>query len=346
VSGDADTLSTPYLHSKLLADDALAALPLNWAVLRSSLVYGPRSQSAALFATLASLPVIALPGRGEQRVQPIHVYELAESIARLVESRAPMQQVHELGGPAPLSYREMLAHYRSALGLGEALWMRVPMPLMRLNAWLAEALPQKVFCRDTIRLLERGSVPSPNATPVLLGRTPTPMTQGLGISAPEPMLDLSVRLSPAVASIARASLAFMWLYTAVVSACLPQASGVLKLLERCGFTGHLGWAALVFSCALNITLGLLTLRRPTPWLYALQLAAVVGYTATAALNMPALTIDHCGPLVKNLPILALLLLLWCAAPVPAQAGARAAARRPLDRAGGADLRAPHTVHAA
>ena len=28
--------------------------------------------------------------------------------------------------------------------------------------------------------------------------------------------------------------------------------------------------------------------------------------------MPELTLDHCGPLVKNLPVLGLVLLLWLA----------------------------------
>jgi len=310
VGTDAEALSTPYLHSKLLADDALAALPLDWAVLRPSLIYGPRSQSAALFATLASLPLISLPGRGAQGVQPIHVYELAEAIARLLEQPGELGGVMELGGPDPLTYREMLAQYRAALGLGDALWLPLPMPLMRLTARLAQALPQKVFCRDTIRLLERGSVPATNAAPRLLGRAPSAMAQGLAVTPPQPLVDLRARVSPALAAGLRASLAFMWLYTAFVSAALPSESGVLQLLARCGFAGPLGVAALVFSCGLNVTLGTLTLLRPSPWLYAVQCGAVIGYTATAAFNMPELAIDHCGPLVKNVPVLALLLLLW------------------------------------
>ncbi len=340
VHGDADTLSTPYLRSKLLADDALATLPLDWAVLRPSLIYGPGSQSAALFATLASLPVISLPGRGEQAVQPIHVYELAEAIALLVERPGELKAIHELGGPHRLSYRAMLAHYRSALGLGDALWLPMPMPLMRTMAWAAEALPQKVFCRDTIRMLERGSVPLANATPMLLGRVPTPMAQGLAVSAPEPLLDLRVSLSPAMAMLARASLAFMWLYTALISALLPQQSGVLQLLARCGFEGPVGVVALVFSCALNISLGLLSLRRVTPWLQAFQVAAVIGYTVTAAVNMPELTLDHCGPLVKNLPVLALILLLWCAAAEPAAQARRHGGREVLPAS---TMRARHSV---
>jgi uncharacterized protein YbjT (DUF2867 family) len=325
--GVGDDGDTPYLHSKRLADDALAASPLDWAVLRPSLVYGPRSQSAALFATLASLPAISLPGRGDQRVQPIHVYELAEAIARLVEQPGVLRAVHELGGPDALAYREMLAHYRAAMGLGDALWLPLPMPLMRASARLAEALPQRVLCRDTIRLLERGSVPAVNAAAGLLGRAPTTLAHGLAITPPEPMIDLRATLSPGLDIGLRASLAFMWLYTALISLALPDESGVLRLLARCGFDGDAGVAAMAASCALNITLGTLTLLRPSSRLYALQCAAVIGYSATAAFNMPELTIDHCGPLAKNLPVLALVLLLWTAhRPAPRADGGRARVR--------------------
>ncbi|WOB07229.1 SDR family oxidoreductase [Piscinibacter gummiphilus] len=327
VGDDAEALATPYLRSKLMADDALASLPLDWAVLRPSLVYGPRSQSAALFATLASLPVISLPRHGWQQVQPLHVYELAEAMARLVEQPGELRAVHELAGPAPITYRDMLAEYRRAQGLGEALWLPVPMPLMKLLALAAEALPQQVYCRDTLRLLERGNTTEHNALPALLGRRPTTMAQGLAVTAPQPLVDLRVQLSPAAQWLARGSLAFMWLYTSLISAWLPQESGVLALMARCGFEGDWGIAALVFSCSLNTVLGVLALRRPVPWAMALQVIAVIGYTTTAALNMPELTLDHCGPLVKNLPVLALLTLLWLAAPAaqPAPVAARAAA---------------------
>lgn len=331
VGTDAEALATPYLRSKLMADDALASLPLDWAVLRPSLVYGPRSQSAALFATLASLPVVSLPGRGRQQVQPLHVYELAEAMARLVEQPGELLTVHELGGPQPLGYRDMLAAYRQAQGLGDALWLPVAMPAMRLMAWLAEALPQQVYCRDTLRLLERGNTPADNALPRLLGRRPTTMVQGLAVTPPQPLVDLRVHLSSAAQWLARVSLAFMWLYTALVSALMPQQSGVLVLLARCGFEGPAGMAALAFSCGLNAMLGVLALRRPVPWAMALQLVAVLGYTVTAAINMPELTLDHCGPLVKNLPVLALLALLWLATPLASADAARHARAAPASR---------------
>lgn len=311
-----------YLRSKRLADEALMALDIDAAVLRPSLVYGPRSQSGAMFATLASLPVIGLPGPGAQRMQPIHVYELAESVATLVERTGCARGIYEIGGSEVVSYREMLGRYRDALGLGEAIWLPIPVALMRAGALLAERLPQKVFSRDTVRLLEQGSVTSCNAAPVLLGRTPSTLAAGLATTAPTPAFDLGVRLGLPMERVLRGSLAFLWIAIAVISAALPERSGVLDLLARCGFTGDAGRWALALSCALNLGLGLWTLAKPGVHLYALQAVAITGYTVTAAIGVPGLLIDHCGPLVKNAPVLMLVVALWLA-----EAGQARPARR-------------------
>jgi uncharacterized protein YbjT (DUF2867 family) len=303
-----------YITSKREADRALAALPLTHAIVRPSLVYGPGSASASLFATLASLPVISLPGGGTQRVQPIHVYEVAEAVARWLENKDSVSGVFELAGPKAMSYREMLAGYRDAMSLGAALWLPVPMALMNAGAMLAEHLPQKVFSRDTLRLLERGNTSAANAAPRLLKRAPSTLAVGLRVTPPSPAIDLRVTLSPAVSWMLRSSVAALWLVTALISALMPHESGVLQLLARCGFKGDAGLAMLVASCSLNTLLGISILRRPGPWTYAVQIGAVLGYTLTAAINVPELTIDHCGPLLKNLPLLAMLMLLWLATP--------------------------------
>ncbi|HEY9025468.1 MAG TPA: NAD-dependent epimerase/dehydratase family protein, partial [Burkholderiaceae bacterium] len=273
VDDDAASLASPYLLTKRRADEALAALPIDGAVLRPSLVFGPNSQSAALFATLAGLPLIGLPGRGRQRVQPIHVFELAEAAVRLLEQAAPCRGVYTLGGAAALTYREMLAQYRDALQLAAPLWLPLPMPLMRVAAWAAEALPQKVFCRDTIAMLERGSVPADNAAPRLLGRTPSSLAHGLAVTPPRGWIDLRVEMPAPVALALRLSIVAMWWITALITTLMPQASGVLRLLARCGFEGRAGVLMMVASCTLNAVLGALLLRRPPPWVWPLQIVA-------------------------------------------------------------------------
>ena len=293
------------------------ALPLQATVLRPTLIYGPGCASARVFASLASLPVVALPGGGGQALQPIHVFEVAEIVARCLESPQPAAGAFDIGGDDVLSYRGMLAAYRNALGLADPLWLPLPMAAMRLTAHAAEALPQQVLCRDTVDMLAQGNVPAHNAAAGLLGRTPTAFADGLRVSPPQPLLDLRVQLSPPVAGAMRITLALMWLWTAAVSAWLPQSSGVLALLARCGFEGQAGAAMLVLSCTLNAGLGLAMLGQPGPKVYALQAAAIVGYTVMAAIHMPELTLDHCAPLVKNLPLLAAVMVLWLALPAAA-----------------------------
>ena len=77
----------------------------------------------------------------------------------------------------------------------------------------------------------------------------------------------------------------------------------------------------------QLALGILTLLRPSVLLYAVQSGAVVGYTLTAAFNVPELTIDHCAPLVKNLPVLGCVVVLWLAE----AAGRRVAAGTDAER---------------
>jgi uncharacterized protein YbjT (DUF2867 family) len=322
---------SPYLDSKRQADQALMALPLHATVLRPALVYGPGSSSAKLFATLAALPVIVLPNGGQQHLQPMHVFEVAEIAARCLERQDARSGAFEIGGADVLSYRDMLASHRSALHLGAPLCLPLPMALMRGTAWLAEALPQQVFCRETLRLLAQSHLPTPNAAADLLGRAPSGLAAGLAISPPQPALNLRVNISPALAWLLRGSLAFMWLWTAAISALWPQDSGVLALLARCGLVGDVGVAALVASCLLNTSLGLLLLTHIGPRLHAVQCMAVLGYGITAAIGMPELTWDHCGPLVKNLPVLAAALVLWLAVPAVAPLPTREAPRAPKRR---------------
>jgi hypothetical protein len=58
-----------------------------------------------------------------------------------------------------------------------------------------------------------------------------------------------------------------------------------------------------------------------------QAGAVLGYGLTAAFNMPELTLDHCAPLVKNVPVLMAVLLLWLAH-APRDAARASASRDP------------------
>ncbi len=167
-----------YLQSKLAAEEALAACSVDYAIVRPGLLVDAACPSTRLFSWLTRLPVISLPGLmhpGASQVAPIQVSDVARCVARIAEHPKALRRVIELTGPEVMSYREMLARYRAYQGKGLALWLPLPWWLMKLTAFAAVALPQKVFSINTMRMLQAGSVSQRNEAARWLGREPVPM---------------------------------------------------------------------------------------------------------------------------------------------------------------------------
>lgn len=107
---------------------------------------------------------------------------------------------------------------------------------------------------------------------------------------------------------ARASLIALWLGTAVVSLLGWQG------LSRELLAGTLlppAWqdAAIAAGSAADALLGLALWRWDRPWVYRACLALMGLMTLVATVLQPALWLHPLGPLSKNLPLAALLLIL-------------------------------------
>ena len=105
----------------------------------------------------------------------------------------------------------------------------------------------------------------------------------------------------------------MWIATAVVSLAYPL-SGSLALLARVGLTGDAALAALYGGAGLDLALGIAVLALRRRWVWTLQLVVVLGYTALVTLFLPEQWLHPFGPVLKNLPVLAAILLLREAEP--------------------------------
>lgn len=176
-----------YMAGKLAAEQAFAAHAVDYAIVRPGLLVDAACPSTRLFRLLARLPVIALPGLlhpGASLVAPIEVADVARSVVRIAEHPKALRRVIELAGMQAISYRDMLAGYRAAQGRGAALWLPVPWWAMKLGAWVARLVPQKVFSIDTVRMLQAGSVPQANEAPRWLGSDPLPVLATAAAAAP------------------------------------------------------------------------------------------------------------------------------------------------------------------
>jgi uncharacterized protein YbjT (DUF2867 family) len=169
----ADRGMTRYFLSKRAADDYLATLPLEWTIVRPALVFGPGASSARLFTRLAQLPVVPLPGRGEQRVQPLHVDDLTEALVHLLADASTHRSRVELVGPQAFSLRELLVGLRTRGRVTPPRFLRVPMSIVRAAAYvMASPLDS-----ETLALLEAGERGDPATIRHLLGRPPRPVAQ-------------------------------------------------------------------------------------------------------------------------------------------------------------------------
>lgn len=297
-----------YHGSKYEADRFLMELPLDWAVLQPSLVYGAGGSSARMFDSQASLPLIPLPGRGDQRVQPVHIDDLVEAVVRLAESPAALHCVLPVVGPRALTMREFLGELRATLGFGRAPFLPVPRALVALAARVGDSFPSMMLNRETFGMLERGNTGPAGPLERLLGRPATPVGRFVSPARRE-----SRRAAAALqwlAPLLRISVAAMWLCGGLVALGPYPVQDSLALLRSIGVSAAMAPVLLFGSAALDVLLGLLTLlpRRP-PGLWSAQIAVVVIYTLIISFTLPQLWLEPFGPVVKNLPILALLLLL-------------------------------------
>ena len=276
--------------SKRRADDFLRASRMDWAIVQPSLVFGEQGASARLFALLASLPLTPLPGNGRQRVQPIHVEDLAEAVARLVG--APPRAVVHAVGPRELELRQWLAILRAQMELGTPRFLEVPRILVPLD-------------RETLQMLERGSTASAENVTKLLGRAPRPPENF--ITTKESSAILTRARLDWLLPVLRASVAMVWIGSGVVSLGLYPVADSLAMLARVGLASPpVLYGAALLDIALGVAIYLLKRRK---WLWRLQMALIAGYSAVIAVWLPELWLHPFGPLLKNLPMLAAIVAL-------------------------------------
>lgn len=303
----AEAGDTPYFQSKRAADDHLRSLPVPHYILRPALIYGEQGASARFFRALASLPVHGLPGGGRQWLRPMQVDELAEIVVRLLRGDAHGPAVLDLVGGTQVEFRQMLATYRAAMGFAPAWQISIPAALVLACAVLLDRVPGSLLTRDTWRMLRAGNTADAATTAQALGRAPAGIETFI-----RPADALRLRHQALAAwrpALMRGALAVIWLWTAICSAWLYPVADSLALLAPVGLHGPVAVAALYSAAGLDFALGVATLWRPGRRLWTAQLVLVLAYSAVIAVALPGFLLHPFGPVLKNVAVVALLLML-------------------------------------
>jgi uncharacterized protein YbjT (DUF2867 family) len=307
LGADAGARSRFHLTKKA-ADDYLAGLDLDWTILLPSIVYGPRGKSFALFKALAALPLIPLVGDGRQQVQPIYVEDLAQAVVSLLEQLGPMQRRLAAVGPQVITVQELLETLRTWLSLPPTRPLRLPVPLLRAGAKTIDRLGRGQ-ATETLDMLLRGNTADVQPFVGATGVQPRSLTEVLRVT-PSLQQDRWHAHLYFLRPLLRLSIAFIWLATGIISAFVYPAAESYALLARVGIHGWLAPVALYGAAALDFALGLGTLLRYRVRLMGIaQLAVLTGFSIIIALWLPEFWLHPFGPLTKNVPLAAAILVM-------------------------------------
>jgi uncharacterized protein YbjT (DUF2867 family) len=161
IGSDAGSAS-PYIRSRAEGEkvvrDAFPAATL----IRPSVMFGRGDAFVGPVAKmLRHLPVFPLFGRGQTKLQPAHVEDVAEAIARAIQT-TQSRMSYELGGPRIYTYRSLLEVIARHLRR-KPLLVPTPFGLWHALASVAEMLPQPPITRNQVELMQIDSVASPGA---------------------------------------------------------------------------------------------------------------------------------------------------------------------------------------
>jgi uncharacterized protein YbjT (DUF2867 family) len=158
VLGVADDPKLAYLYSKWRGEEAVRASRLEWVVLRPSLMFGTGDGFFNLVKTTLrwwSPGVVAIPGSGDARFQPLSADDLAIAVERSLTDADRARSVYEIGGPDWVTYRAIVDEVMNVTGM-RRLKLGVPIPVISaLTAMTDRLLPVFPVSHDQIASLQR-----------------------------------------------------------------------------------------------------------------------------------------------------------------------------------------------
>jgi len=179
IGADAQSPS-PYIRARGQGEQAVRAVFADAGVIRPAVMFGLDDAFLnTLIKLLRRLPVYPMFGRGQTRLQPADVEDVAEAVARVVQRSETGPQTVECGGPRVYSYEELLRTIARAASVKPIL-MPVPFGVWHALAWLAKVLPAAPVTRNQVELMQVDTVASPSLPGFAdLGISPRPMEAAL-----------------------------------------------------------------------------------------------------------------------------------------------------------------------
>lgn len=150
VSNPSPDPKLPYFRGKWQVEQELNAQRVPHIVIRPTLIYGPGDILINNIAyLLRRLPIFAIPGNGQYRIQPIYVRDLADLVHQSLFEGG--NQVFDAAGPEIYEYKDLVRLIASAIGSRTRLLVHLPPSLaLFLGKTLGWYLNDVLITRDEI----------------------------------------------------------------------------------------------------------------------------------------------------------------------------------------------------
>ncbi|MEE8170784.1 MAG: complex I NDUFA9 subunit family protein, partial [Phycisphaerae bacterium] len=148
LGAEADAESS-YLRTKYQAEEIVRNCGLRWTIFRPSIIHGADGEFMQLMKTFVTMrpvwqfgfipqqiPVIPYFGRGDARIQPVSVKDVAHCFAACLDMPETFGRFYELGGPEALSWKALYRMCRQTIpgAVGFKPMVSLPVPLAKLAA--------------------------------------------------------------------------------------------------------------------------------------------------------------------------------------------------------------------
>lgn len=118
--GSRSDAASEYHRTKHQAEEIVRNCGLDWTIFRPSIIHGPDGEFMQLMKTFVTLrpvwqagviphqiPVIPYFGRGDKRLQPVSVRDVAHCFVACLDMPRTFKQCYDLGGPEPYSWKDL-----------------------------------------------------------------------------------------------------------------------------------------------------------------------------------------------------------------------------------------------
>ena len=306
-TGVTETKNT-YARTKRAAEESLMKRDLDWTILRPVLVvgdgsYGGTSMVRALAVNPFLTPVI---GDGSIPLGIIHKNDLAEGILKLLNTDVGIGTILEPSSAEELTMREVVGAYRSWFGLPKRPTIGIPFWIITIMGWLGDLFKLDPINSTAVSQFRAKMTGNAIQFEEVTGVRPLNLPEILA-SRPSESQDLWHARLFLLRPLIRMSLALLWLISGVAG--LFGTSYLYQLVIGQLVPGD--WVGLVSVVAslINLAIGIaLLFGWRLKFMAWVQFVLVFVFTALLGVLVPSLWADPYAGLLKNIPILVLLLV--------------------------------------